>query len=145
MTFVGKILVIVIMIFAVIFLGISTVVFSTSTDWKKATETARGEVQKQQSKNQELNSPYTHALHTALYAVDKVVSGSLPDKQVLGVQWTFRNKKMEPTASFTAGSHYRLTLVPWETKTELQGINLEETVLAPDLDRWFVEKAEPLP
>ena len=38
MTFVGKILVIVIMAFALLFLGISTVVFSTHTNWKTATE-----------------------------------------------------------------------------------------------------------
>ncbi len=36
MTFVGRILVIVIMIFAVIFLGISTVVYSTAKNWKTA-------------------------------------------------------------------------------------------------------------
>jgi hypothetical protein len=34
MTFVGKILVIVIMAFAILFLGVSTVVFSTHTNWK---------------------------------------------------------------------------------------------------------------
>ena len=34
MTFVGKILVIVIMAFALIFLGISTVVFTTAKNWK---------------------------------------------------------------------------------------------------------------
>jgi hypothetical protein len=38
MTFVGRILVIVIMIFAVIFLGISTVVYSTAKNWKTATQ-----------------------------------------------------------------------------------------------------------
>ncbi len=37
MTFVGKILVIVIMAFSLLFLGISTVVFSTATNWKDAT------------------------------------------------------------------------------------------------------------
>jgi uncharacterized protein YlxW (UPF0749 family) len=37
MTFVGRILVIVIMIFCVIFLALSTVVFSTSKNWKTAT------------------------------------------------------------------------------------------------------------
>src|SRR5262249_15622726 len=36
MTFVGKILVIVIMAFALLFLGISTVVFTTHTNWKEA-------------------------------------------------------------------------------------------------------------
>ncbi len=34
MTFVGKILVVVLMVFALIFLALSTVVFSTSVNWK---------------------------------------------------------------------------------------------------------------
>ncbi|MFO0909879.1 MAG: hypothetical protein U0794_16280 [Isosphaeraceae bacterium] len=38
MTFVGKILVIVIMAFALLFLGISTVVFTTHTNWKEAVD-----------------------------------------------------------------------------------------------------------
>ena len=37
MTFVGKILVIVIMAFALLFLGVSTVVFTTEKNWKQAT------------------------------------------------------------------------------------------------------------
>jgi len=41
MTFVGKILVIVIMAFALLFLGISTVVFTTATNWKDATAKER--------------------------------------------------------------------------------------------------------
>jgi len=52
MTFVGKILVIVIMAFSLLFLGISTVVFSTATNWKDATakEQAKlSELQKKQS------------------------------------------------------------------------------------------------
>jgi hypothetical protein len=38
MTFVGKILVIIIMVFSLFFLAISTVVFSTATSWKKDSE-----------------------------------------------------------------------------------------------------------
>jgi septal ring factor EnvC (AmiA/AmiB activator) len=38
MTFVGRILVIVIMLFSLIFLGISTVVYSTSKNWRAATQ-----------------------------------------------------------------------------------------------------------
>ncbi len=38
MTFVGKILVIVIMAFSLLFLGISTVVFTTSKNWMAATK-----------------------------------------------------------------------------------------------------------
>src|SRR6266446_10642999 len=45
MTFVGKILVIVIVIFAVLFLGVSTVVFSTHTNWKEATAKERSKVE----------------------------------------------------------------------------------------------------
>lgn len=44
MTFVGKILVIVIMVFALLFLGLTTVVFTTSVNWKQATEDARKEL-----------------------------------------------------------------------------------------------------
>src|SRR5512135_1841876 len=53
MTFVGKILVIVIMAFALLFLGISTVVFTTATDWKLETERQRAEVRKLQDKNRD--------------------------------------------------------------------------------------------
>ncbi len=44
MTLVGKILVIVIMIFSVVFLGISTVVFSTAKNWRVATGAERKKV-----------------------------------------------------------------------------------------------------
>jgi hypothetical protein len=48
MTFVGKILVILIMVFALVFLGISTVVFTTEKDWKAAKEAESKKVQKLQ-------------------------------------------------------------------------------------------------
>ena len=44
MTYVGKILVIVIMAFSLIFLGISTVVFQTSRNWRTATEEQKKKV-----------------------------------------------------------------------------------------------------
>jgi hypothetical protein len=44
MTFVGKILVIVIMLFSVLFLGISTVVFTTSKNWMTATQAEKKNV-----------------------------------------------------------------------------------------------------
>ncbi len=52
MTFVGKILVIVIMAFALMFLGISTVVFSTAENWKELTAKEKTKVQELQTKNQ---------------------------------------------------------------------------------------------
>ncbi len=44
MTFVGRILVILIMIFSLIFLGLSTVAFSTAKNWKTATQDERKKV-----------------------------------------------------------------------------------------------------
>jgi hypothetical protein len=52
MTFVGKILVFVIMICALLFLGVSTVVFTTATNWKEATAKEQKKVQDLQTKNQ---------------------------------------------------------------------------------------------
>ena len=46
MTFVGKILVIVIMVFALFFLAISTVVYSTATNWKEETKKQKDQVNK---------------------------------------------------------------------------------------------------
>jgi antitoxin component HigA of HigAB toxin-antitoxin module len=50
MTFVGKILVIVIMAFALLFLGFSTVVFSTAKNWMVATKAEQGKVDDLQKK-----------------------------------------------------------------------------------------------
>ncbi len=100
----------------------------------------------EKSKNQDPNgSPYRDALHTALYDVENVKEGTLDAKQVLGVQWTFKNKQMQPTASSIPGRRYRLTLVPWESKKELQSINLQDDSTAYDATRWFVEKMDLAP
>jgi len=57
MTFVGKILVIVIMAFALLFLGISTVVFTTHTNWKEAVDkTWKPKVADLQKQNTDLTS-----------------------------------------------------------------------------------------
>jgi len=56
MTFVGKILVIVIMAFALLFLGISTVVFTTHTNWKDATGAQKKKVDELSKKNNDLNA-----------------------------------------------------------------------------------------
>ena len=49
MTFVGKILVILIMAFSLVFLGVSTVVFSTATNWKTKAEATKSELAKKTS------------------------------------------------------------------------------------------------
>lgn len=97
----------------------------------------------EKSENQELNgTPYRDALHAAVYEVEKVLEGTLEAKQVVGIQWTFRNKVMQPTADFVTGGRYRLTLTPWDAKQELHSLNLEDGTTAFDAERWFVEKAE---
>jgi hypothetical protein len=98
---------------------------------------------KEKSRNQEVvGTPYRDALHTATYEVTRVAEGNLDTKEVSTVQWTFKDKVMQPTAGFQVGKKYRLTLVPWESKSELKGLNLQEDVLALGVDQWFVEKAE---
>jgi hypothetical protein len=46
MTFVGKILVILIMAFSLVFLGVSTVVFTTATNWKTKSEEQKSQISK---------------------------------------------------------------------------------------------------
>src|SRR5580692_9838249 len=53
MTFVGKILVIVIMAFSLLFLALSTVVFTTSKNWMVATKKEQEEVVKLKKKMQD--------------------------------------------------------------------------------------------
>ncbi len=56
MTFVGKILVILIMAFSLVFLGVSTVVFSTATNWKTVAEKSKGDLSKAQTKVSDLDN-----------------------------------------------------------------------------------------
>jgi hypothetical protein len=59
MTFVGKILVLVITALAMVFLGISTVVFSTATNWKAETDKQKKAVQKLQLETNDLKAKIT--------------------------------------------------------------------------------------
>lgn len=56
MTFVGKILVVLIALFAMVFLGVSVVVFSTATNWQEATKKERTKVADFQKKNSDLDA-----------------------------------------------------------------------------------------
>ena len=100
----------------------------------------------EKSKNQDANgTPYRDALHAAAYDVGKVAEGALTATKIIGIQWTFKDKVMQPTAGFEMGKRYKLTLVPWDSKKDLQLLNLQDDTTAFDAERWFVEKAEPLP
>ncbi|MCB1227666.1 MAG: hypothetical protein KDK99_17750 [Verrucomicrobiales bacterium] len=104
----------------------------------------------EKSPNQELGgTPYPDALHTAVYRVEKVVSGSFdPASEWVAIEWTFRGKKPLPPADFVVGQRYRLQLAPWDDHPELHGINLRNEVRSVDelfAERWLVEDATPLP
>ena len=61
MTFVGRILVLVITTLALVFLGVSTVVFTTATNWKQETTKQKTIVQDQQKKLADLNAQVDQA------------------------------------------------------------------------------------
>ena len=58
MTFVGKILVVLISLFAMVFLGVSVVVFSTATNWQEAKKKESIKVADFQKKNSDLDAQY---------------------------------------------------------------------------------------
>jgi hypothetical protein len=97
----------------------------------------------EKSTNQDpVGTPYRDALHAAVYDVGSVTGGELAAKQIVGIQWTFKDKVMQPTAGFTVGKKYKLTLIPWDGRKDLHGLNLQDDTVAFDAPRYFVEKAE---
>lgn len=72
MTFVGKILVILLMIFSVCFLALTTVTFSTATNWKKETEKQRAALAKTQQELQTAKASEATAQDEAKKQVDKL-------------------------------------------------------------------------
>jgi hypothetical protein len=78
MTFVGKILVIVIMAFALLFLGISTVVYTTSKNWRIATRDEQKKVddlKKKLSEAQAVSEAAKKGLDDAKSAFDQIAKG----------------------------------------------------------------------
>jgi len=76
MTFVGKILVILIMAFSLVFLGVSTVVFTTATNWKAKADTQKTEITKLQGRLNDLDARVKDAqgkLDTARQEHSKVI------------------------------------------------------------------------
>jgi len=76
MTFVGKILVILIMAFSLAFLGVSTVVFTTATNWKAKADTQKTDITKLQTRLNDLDARVKDAqgkLDTARQEHSKVV------------------------------------------------------------------------
>lgn len=103
MTFVGKILVIVIMAFALLFLGISTVVFTTATDWKIETERQRAEVRKLQDKNRDATAALEAAKRDLAAAkASHEAAEKVLDNRIGALEADTRRLEGELTRSLTA-------------------------------------------
>jgi hypothetical protein len=102
MTLVGKILVIVIMFFSVVFLGVSTVVFSTAVDWKKAHAKQADSIKQLQSKNSDLAGQ----LEVAKKDLEKAKSDHTTaiadkDKRIAGLDNDIKSSRDEITENRT--------------------------------------------
>src|SRR4051812_33151174 len=91
MTFVGKILVIVIMAFALMFLGISTVVFTTATNWKQETTKAKEKV----AELQRANTDASTRLQTLTADFAKAQASHATAKQALDTRIAQLNSDIE--------------------------------------------------
>jgi hypothetical protein len=82
MTFVGRILVLVITALALVFLGVSTVVFTTATNWKQETENQRKKVADLQNKTRDLSAQFDAAKkdYAAAQATSKAAMKQQEDK-----------------------------------------------------------------
>ena len=121
--------------------GSAPVVASTTPDTKIVIEAKLVEKSKLQDVG---GTPYTHALHTANYEMQKVVSGNFASTDWLALQWTFKNKESQPTASAAPGKTYRLTLVPESAAPpEAKGVNTSDDFTDRfTAERFFVEQIE---
>lgn len=89
------------------------------------------------------STPYKEAVYSALFRVDEEVSGKLniEGKELPAYLWGFRERKVLSSGRLEAGKKYRLTLVPWASKTNLQSVmKMNDFFITSDY--WFVEKVE---
>ena len=89
------------------------------------------------------SKPYTEAVYSAFFTLDKKVKGDLKIEgdEVATYLWAFRDDKVLPSGRLEVGKKYRLSLVPWDSKTNLQTVQLLDN-LDIRFDYWFVEKVE---
>lgn len=91
------------------------------------------------------STPYKEAIYSAIFTVDKKSANELKieDNEVPAYLWGFRDRKVVASGRLEVGKTYRLTLVPWASKTNLQSVQKMDDLLVFS-DWWFVEKAEPI-
>ena len=102
MTFVGKILVLVITALALVFLGVSTVVFTTATNWKKATEEQKKNVQKLQAETNDLKSQIAGYEKTKLDAETRTRPRSSSKSKRRRLEADIKLSRDEKTKALTA-------------------------------------------
>jgi len=89
------------------------------------------------------STPYKEAVYSAIFIVSKKVKGDfkIEGDEVPAYLWGFRDRKVLASGRLEVGKKYRLTLVPWASKTKLQTVQKMDDLLVFS-DWWFVEKVE---
>ena len=70
-----------------------------------------------------LRSPYPSTLYAAKYRILRVIEGDYDKAEILIYHWGYRDRTLLPSARYKAGDRRTLTLVPFESKTELRPLN----------------------
>ncbi len=91
------------------------------------------------------STPYKEAIYSAIFTVDQKAADELKieGNEVPAYLWGFRDRKVVASGRLEAGKKYRLTLVPWASKTKLQSVQKMDDLFVLS-DWWFVEKVEPV-
>lgn len=89
------------------------------------------------------STPYKEAVYSAIFTISKKIKGDLniEGKELPAYLWGFRDRKIVPSGNLETGKKYRLTLVPWASKTKLQSVQKMDDLFVLS-DWWFVEKVE---
>jgi hypothetical protein len=82
--------------------------------------------------------PYTECLTYLKYKVDKVVSGSYGDQELLAVFWGMRDNKLEPAAKFKKGQRQTLHLTPLQGQKDLARVMAADETDETSLPAYFV-------
>lgn len=85
---------------------------------------------------------YESAVYSAIFTD---IEGDYGKDELFAFLWAFKKRIPEPTADLKPGSRYRLHLIPLDAAVEAGRATQIDDFFRADLDRWFVEKAEPVP
>ncbi len=100
MTFVGKILVVLISLLAMVFLGVSVVVFSTATNWQERTKIERTKVADFQKKNSDLDAQFKlEQANLEKAKGDHVAAVKLAETRIETLQNEIKQTQSEVTAA----------------------------------------------